>query len=83
MPNLTEDQLLDFLRAQVATRTRVPVESLSAQSEFVTLGLQSIDAVLLCGEIEEHFSIEIDPSDIFAHDNLGEFAQSVVERSKG
>ena len=81
MSMTTEDQMLDFVREQVARRTSVPLDSVSAESEFATLGLQSIDAVLLSGEIEDAFSVELDPADIFEHDTLGEFVRSILERT--
>ena len=47
-------------------------------SALVDLGLQSIDAVIVCGEVEDEFGIEIDPSEIFEHDTLGTFADEII-----
>jgi acyl carrier protein len=35
---------------------------------------------LLCGDIEDHFNVEIDPADIFEYDTVGAFAQSILTR---
>jgi hypothetical protein len=40
-------------------------------------GLQSIDAVLLCGEVEDAFQMELDPALIFDHKDVGSFAAAV------
>lgn len=78
MRELNENQLLEFLREQIAQRTDASAESIHADSLLVDLGLQSIDAVLVCGEIEEEFDVEVDPEDIFEHDTLGAFVRSVI-----
>lgn len=78
MRELNEQQLLEFLREQIAQRTDAPTESIRADSLLVELGLQSIDAVLVCGEIEEEFDVEVDPEAIFEHDTLGAFVHSVL-----
>jgi acyl carrier protein len=73
-------RVLEFLRTHVAARTDCPVEQITASSGLIELGLQSIDAVLLCGEVEDEFKIELDPSAIFEHSDLHSFADHIVER---
>lgn len=78
-----EAAVLDFVRTQVSTRTGVPMDQIDASSGLIAMGLQSIDAVLLCAEVEEHFQVELDPSTIFEHDTLGSFVADVVSRIDG
>ena len=33
-------------------------------------GLDSVDAVIMAGELEEHFGVELDPGAIFAFDTV-------------
>lgn len=78
-----EAQLLEFLRQQIAQRTKLKVEDISEDSVLIDIGLKSIDAVLLCGDVEDRFEVEIDPADIFDHETLGAFAKSVLQRLPG
>lgn len=78
-----EAQLIEFLRQQIAQRTKLKVEEISEDSVLIDIGLQSIDAVLLCGDVEDRFEVEIDPADIFDHETLGAFARSVLQRLAG
>ena len=75
-----KNQLIKFLYEQLAQRSDLPVESITPETQLTDLGIQSIDAVLLCGEIEDRFAVEMDPADIFEHDTVGAFAQSILTR---
>ena len=77
---LIDSELFQFLRAQVVKRSRIPAESVTPDAALTDLGLQSIDAVLLCGEVESKFDIEIDPIEIFEHETVGGFAQTLLDR---
>lgn len=83
MTELTRPLFLEALCAQLATRTGVPRETITADSEFALLGLQSVDAVLLCTALGKDFALEIDPSDIFEHDTPGSFADAVIAQAAG
>ncbi len=76
----TEVLLYEFLRERIAQRTKLTAEEITADAVLADLGLQSIDAVLLCGEVEDRFDIEMDPADIFEHETLRAFAQSILQR---
>lgn len=73
------DDVLTFLTRRLAEMTRQGGAVVTADSVFVELGLQSIDAVLLCGEVEDRFGIELDPALIFEHETVGSFAREVGE----
>lgn len=72
--------VLAFLRPHIARFTRQEPDSIDENAVLIDLGLQSIDAVLLCGEVEDHFRIELDPATIFEHDTLLSFATEVTRR---
>jgi acyl carrier protein len=74
---MTDQNMTDFVRAQIAQRTNLPLEDVQENSVLVDIGLESIDAVLLCGDVEDTFGVEIDPSMIFEHDTLGEFVNAI------
>lgn len=74
---MSDPDLILYLREQIARRTELPLEEVTVTSVLIDIGLESIDAVLLCGDVEDQFDVEIDPSMIFEHDTLGAFADAV------
>lgn len=75
---MSDPDLTQYLREHIAKRTDLPVEDVREDSILVDIGLESIDAVLLCGDVEDDFGVEIDPSMIFEYDTLGAFAAAVL-----
>ncbi len=80
MTDLTQTPLFLFLRSRIAQRTRSAEDSLTADMSLSDIGLQSIDAVLVCGEVEDEFGIEIDPAEIFDHATVKDFCQALTAR---
>ncbi|MBT9373343.1 acyl carrier protein [Rhizobium sp. CSW-27] len=76
---LPKDELVTFLIRRLAALTRQNETEIGLETSLLDIGLQSIDAVLLCGEVEDAFQVEIDPALIFDHDTLGSFALAVKE----
>jgi acyl carrier protein len=72
-----QDEVLAFLIKRLAHTTKLDEAAINGNTVFVDMGLQSIDAVLLCGEVEDHFAIELDPATIFEHETVGSFAEVV------
>lgn len=81
MSDIDESQFFSFLRDRVAQRTKTEADAIGMDMSLADLGLQSIDAVLVCGEVEDRFGVEVDPAEIFEHDTLGEFARSILKRT--
>jgi acyl carrier protein len=71
----TEQKLWEWIRGHVAQRVGVPPESIGFDKGLDTYGLDSVDGVLMAGELEEAFGIEIDPAS-FLH--CESFQQAVV-----
>lgn len=82
MTSNTETQLFEFLRERIAQRTELAQTEIVRESTLADLGLQSIDAVLLCGEVEDRFQTEVDPADIFEHETVGDFISAIMRRLK-
>ncbi|MEI2385273.1 acyl carrier protein [Breoghania sp. JC706] len=78
--NATRNDVAAFLTRRLAEITKRDPSAITGSSVFVEMGLQSIDAVLLCGEVEDTFGIELDPASIFEHDTLDSFLKHIDER---
>lgn len=72
------DMVTAFLRERIAAKVEIQPEGILPSTKLVDTGLQSIDAVIVCGEAEDEFGVEIDPSIIFEHDALESFAGYIV-----
>lgn len=72
--------VMEFVRTQISRHVKLPAERIEPGSDLIGLGLQSIDAVIMCGEVEDRFRVELDPSTIFEHDTVGSFVDGVVLR---
>jgi len=75
----TREDVEVFLRKQISQRTNVAAGQITPATVLVDIGLQSIDAVLICGEIETHFEIELDPAIMFEFRTLDEVTSAVCK----
>ncbi len=57
----TED-LRDWVRCHLGRLTGMAPEAIVLDRKLGDYGLDSVDAVLMAGELEDHFGIEIDPA---------------------
>jgi len=78
MNDPTTAGVTDFLRRRVSERTRVPADEIGESTNLVDIGLESVDAVLICGEIEDEYQIEVEPSLMFEFQTLGEVVEAVM-----
>lgn len=60
MPKMTEANLRDWLETYIAEHLSEPRDRIDFTADFDALGLDSADAVIAGGFLEEHFDIEID-----------------------
>jgi acyl carrier protein len=77
---MTAPDTAAFLQLRIAHYAKTDPNAVGAGDALVDLGLQSIDAVLLCGDVEDAFRIELDPATIFEHETMGSFAAEIDRR---
>ncbi|MGP0070942.1 MAG: acyl carrier protein [Bryobacteraceae bacterium] len=58
----TEQRVSEWVRAHLSKRLGVAPESIDFEKGLGTYGLDSVDGVLMAGELEEAFGVEIDPA---------------------
>ncbi len=81
MPSTHDDaEVLAFLTTKIADVTKQDAATITQDANLIDLGLQSIDAVILSGDIEDKFEIELDPATIFEHDTLKSFTMEITRR---
>jgi acyl carrier protein len=77
---MTEDGLRDWVRNHLASLLAVSPESVVLDRSLADYGLDSVDAVLMAGELEEALDIEIDPASFLQYDT---FEQMIVALAVG
>jgi acyl carrier protein len=75
---IQESEIIDFLRTTISERTRLPLAKIDNDADLSEMGLKSLDVVLLSGEIEDRFDIEIDPVMLFTHRSVHAVARHLM-----
>lgn len=76
----SEAAIARFLVEQIATLYRREVASIDPDRPFIELGIDSLDAMSLAGDIQEHFAIDMDPSEFFDHPTPNHLARMIAAR---
>jgi acyl carrier protein len=74
----TEERLGEWVRDHVAKVRGVAPESVTFDKGLSSFGLDSVDAVVMAGELEDAFGIEIDPARFLACDSFGEIITRLI-----
>jgi len=72
------DTLREWLRERVAAYGDVPAGGVDVDAQLTDLGLDSVYALTLCGDIEDTFGIDLDPSVIWDHGTIRELADALA-----
>ena len=70
--------VIDWLAGRVADHTERPVRDVDPHLPLAELGIESVSAVSLCGEIEDRWDLELDPTVVFDYPTIAELAVFVV-----
>ena len=70
--------VIDWLARRVADHTERPVRDVDPHLPLAELGIESVSAVSLCGEIEDRWDLELDPTVVFDYPTIAELAVFVV-----
>lgn len=81
MTSPRRNDIIEFLRTQISARTQRAEANLSNDADLTDLGLKSIDVVLISGEVEDHFGIDVDPIVMFEYRTIHAVADRLVEVS--
>lgn len=79
------DAMQTWLRERVAAYGDVSADAVDIDAQLTDLGMDSVYALTLSGDIEDTFDIDMDPSVIWDHDTIrslaGALAADIRERS--
>lgn len=74
---MNTETTVDTIRHFVATHLRVPDKNVSVEDDLRGQGLDSIHALQIVLDVEQHYDIEIDDHVVFEARNVRDFAGKV------
>lgn len=69
--------IVNWLANQLATYLEIPATAIDAMTPLAEMGVDSVHAVGLVGDIELHFDIDVDPTLIFDYPTLSHIADYI------
>ncbi|MFJ8629870.1 acyl carrier protein [Streptomyces sp. NPDC093568] len=75
---VSADEVREWLRGRVAAHTGLPVDEIRPDLPLGEYGLDSVYALGLCAEIEDHYGIEVEPTVMWDHPALTPLAEALV-----
>lgn len=79
MKEFTRDEVVQFVTEKIAARAKMDVSDLPAERILEEVRLNSLDVVLISGEVEDEFEVEIDPIMMFESKTINEVADRVLQ----
>ncbi|WP_321311684.1 acyl carrier protein [Halarcobacter sp.] len=77
--NNKHQEVVEFLLEKVSKRTKVSLDKLTADTNLADVGIDSLNAVLLCGYLEEEYDLEIEPVIMFEYKTANEVADAICK----
>ncbi len=73
------DTLQTFVRNHLAKLLGIAPDAVALDRKLSDYGLDSVDAVLMAGELEEHFDIEINPASFIRYPTFETMIQGLAD----
>jgi acyl carrier protein len=75
--NANRRPILRWLTAQLASYLEVSAAAIDPMRPLAEMGVDSVHAVSLVGDVEAHFDIDVDPTMIFDYPTLSHIAEYI------
>ena len=69
-----------WLEGRVVAYGKVDVGSFTPETPLAELGLDSVYGLTLCGDIEDRFDLEVDPTIVWDHPTIRSLAHGISDR---
>lgn len=79
MPELEKTIVMELLIEKISAHVKIDAESLDPARNLDEIGLSSLKAVIISGELEDAFEIEIDPIIMFENKTINEVAEKILQ----
>lgn len=68
------ERVVDWMVQHIGSVLDMPKDNFPIEDRFDAYGLDSIEAVIMAGLLEEEFGVPIDPMDLFQNPSVAKFA---------
>ncbi|MGK0414004.1 MAG: acyl carrier protein [Polaribacter sp.] len=75
---MTKESIIKFISTRIISKTDIKADHIGTEENLKSIGLSSLNAVMISGEIEDEFEIEVDPKIIFESETLSEVADKLM-----
>jgi acyl carrier protein len=75
---MTEIEISDILKNEVARETGLPLSTISDEAEFFELGLDSISCIYVLDRVEKKIGVELNPLYFFDHPTISSLARFIT-----
>lgn len=80
---VTQEQIAEFVLGKVAMRTKTPIEQLTGDTQLADVGVDSLNAVLICGYLEDEYELELEPMIMFQYKTANQVANAIFDMLSG
>ncbi|MDQ7878333.1 acyl carrier protein [Microbacterium sp. QXD-8] len=77
---LTATEIEQWLAGRVVAYGKMQADDFTVDTPLAELGLDSVYALTLCGDIEDEFELEVDPTIVWDHPTIRELAEGIRQR---
>jgi acyl carrier protein len=75
---MTKKSIIKFISTRIISKTDIKADHIGAEENLNSIGISSLNAVMISGEIEDEFEIEVDPMLMFECETLSEVADKLM-----
>ncbi|MCT8160152.1 acyl carrier protein [Pseudoruegeria sp. SHC-113] len=77
---MMEKRVKEWMISYIASVLDCEAETIEADATFDILGLDSVEAVIMAGLMEEEFRVAIDPLELYENPSIAAFAAHFVKQ---
>jgi acyl carrier protein len=75
---MTKKSIIKFISTRIISKTDIKADHIGAEENLNSIGISSLNAVMISGEIEDEFEIEVDPMLMYECETLSEVADKLM-----
>ena len=75
---MNKNELIAFLKEKIAHTLDCDPASIEADENVHDLGLTSLNAVIISGDVEDKFDVEVNPTVMFENHTIAKIAEEII-----
>jgi polyketide synthase PksN len=79
MKSVTKEELINFIKIQIAEVCDVPIETIGINQEFSEFKIDSLEAIAIMSKVEELLNIELNPIVFWQNPTIASFSSFILE----